>query len=110
MLNSIIVALTPYTFQFLNYYLKLYVLALVDEIGYRFTDIYGRKHVSGSLTRKTGGPATVIYSEWDKDYLIGVHEFFHTLGLSDLEYNGLDNRLMCHLGRVGSNVTNNERQ
>ncbi|MGY0035107.1 hypothetical protein [Pedobacter sp. NJ-S-72] len=82
---------------------------MVDEIGHRFTDIYGRKHVSGGLAQKTGGPATVIYSEWEKDYLIGVHEFFHTLGLPDLEANGFENRLMYHLGKVGSNVTNSER-
>ncbi|QNK60989.1 hypothetical protein H7F33_10340 [Pedobacter sp. PAMC26386] len=86
-----------------------FVLALVDDIGHRFTDIYGRKHASGGLTQASGGPATVIYSEWEKDNLIGVHEFFHTLGLLDLEENGLENRLMYHLGKVGSNVTNKEK-
>ncbi|MCX2485024.1 hypothetical protein [Pedobacter sp. MR2016-24] len=86
-----------------------FVLALVDGIGHRFTDMYGRKYVSGGLAKKNGGPAAVIYKEWEKNYLIGVHEFFHTLGLPDLEESGMENRLMYHLGRVGSNITNNEK-
>lgn len=87
-----------------------FVLALVDGIRSRFTDKFGRSHAHGGIAGNfDGGPATVIYSEWEKDYLVGVHEFFHVLGLSDLEDAGLENRLMYHIGRKGAVVNDNER-
>jgi len=65
--------------------------------------------MGGLAGRTEGGPATVIYKDWERDYLLGVHEFFHVLGLDDLEDVGLEKRLMYHIGRTGDIVNDNER-
>ena len=62
-----------------------FVLAVVDSIGYQFTDQYGKKHYSGGLAQRDGGPAVVSYNNWVKTKYIGVNEFFHTLSLGDIE-------------------------
>jgi hypothetical protein len=75
-----------------------FVLAVVDSIGYQFTDQYGRRQGSAGLTKRASWPATVSYASWQKNKYVGVHEFFHTLGLDDLEDSNKKNRLMYHLG------------
>ncbi|RLJ77196.1 hypothetical protein [Pedobacter alluvionis] len=87
-----------------------FVLAVVDSIGYQHTDQYGRRQSSAGLTQGDGGPATVSYSEWQKNKYFGVHEFFHTLGLDDIEDSSKKNRLMYHLGdNAGQIVSDTER-
>ncbi|OWK71741.1 hypothetical protein [Pedobacter sp. AJM] len=87
-----------------------FVLAVVDSIGYQFTDQYGKKHNSGGLAQRDGGPAVVSYNEWRKNKYIGVHEFFHTLGLGDIEDVSKKGRLMYHLGdNTSYNISDNER-
>lgn len=83
-----------------------FVIAVVDDIGYQ-RSMYG----VGGLTDRESGPAVVKYSSWARDPYIAVHEFFHTLGLDDLEQSSLKNRLMYHLNdRAGTAVTNLERE
>nr|WP_315421274.1 hypothetical protein [uncultured Pedobacter sp.] len=87
-----------------------FVLAVVDSIGHQFTDQYGRRHGSGGLTKSDGGPATVTHDTWQKDKYTGVHEFFHTLGLDDIEDSDKKNRLMYHLGNnTGYAISDTER-
>jgi hypothetical protein len=87
-----------------------FVLAVVDNIGYQFTDQYGRRNNSAGLTNGTGGPAIVSYDYWQKNKYVGVHEFFHTLSLPDIEDNGNKSRLMYHLGdNIGKEVSDTEK-
>lgn len=89
-----------------------FVLAVVDSIGYQFTDKYGKKHSSAGLTQGSdgGGPAVVSYSNWLENKYVGVHEFFHTLGLDDIEDHSKKNRLMYHLDdNVGKMISDTER-
>lgn len=87
-----------------------FVLAVVDSIGHQFTDPYGRRQGSGGLTKGQSWPAIVSYNSWIKDKNIGVHEFFHTLGLDDIEDNSKKNRLMYHLGNnTGYSISDLER-
>ncbi|GGE61803.1 hypothetical protein EV200_105152 [Pedobacter psychrotolerans] len=87
-----------------------FVLAVVDSIGHQFTDQYGRRQSSGGLTQGEGGPATVSYNSWKKNKYIGVHEFFHTLSLDDIEDPDKKNRLMYHLGdNSGQIISDTER-
>lgn len=65
-----------------------FVLAVVDSIGHQFTNQYGGRRGSIGLTQGEGGPAVVSYSDWQKNKYIGTHEFFHTLGLDDIEDSG----------------------
>ncbi|WP_316804704.1 hypothetical protein [Pedobacter nototheniae] len=87
-----------------------FVLAVVDGIGYQYADQYGRRQTSAGLTQGDGGPAIVSYNEWQKNRYFGVHEFFHTLGLDDIEDNSKKNRLMYHLGdNNGQFISDTER-
>ncbi|MFD2288810.1 hypothetical protein GJU39_05845 [Pedobacter petrophilus] len=87
-----------------------FVLAVVDSIGYQFTDQQGKRHYSGGLTNGMGGPAVISYDVWKRYKYIGVHEFFHTLGLVDIEDNSKKNRLMYHLGNnTGHSISDAER-
>jgi len=87
-----------------------FVLAVVDDIGYQFTDQYGKKHYSGGLTNGRSGPAVVSYIHWQKNKYLGVHEFFHTLGLDDIEDHTKKERLMYHLGdNTGQSISDKER-
>jgi len=87
-----------------------FVLAVVDSIGHQFTDQYGRRQASRGLTKGQSWPAIVSYNGWIKDKNIGVHEFFHTLGLDDIEDNSKKNRLMYHLGNnTGYSISDLER-
>eukprot|EP01012_Entosiphon_sulcatum_P024985 TRINITY_DN30266_c0_g1_i1.p1 TRINITY_DN30266_c0_g1~~TRINITY_DN30266_c0_g1_i1.p1 ORF type:complete len:269 (-),score=0.50 TRINITY_DN30266_c0_g1_i1:513-1319(-) len=87
-----------------------FVLAVVDSIGYQHTDQYGRRQSSAGLTKGDGGPATVSYNSWLKNRYFGVHEFFHTLGLDDIEDSSKKNRLMYHLGdNAGQIISDTER-
>jgi hypothetical protein len=87
-----------------------FVLAVVDNIGHQFTDQFGRRHGSAGLTRRASWPAVVSFNSWQKDKYIGVHEFFHTLGLDDLEDIDKKNRLMYHLGdNTGHALSDSER-
>ncbi|NTE03454.1 hypothetical protein G6M26_06855 [Agrobacterium tumefaciens] len=87
-----------------------FVLAVVDSIGHQFTDKYGRRQSSGGLTQGEGGPATVSYNSWQKNKYIGVHEFFHTLSLDDIEDSDKKNRLMYHLGdNSGQTISDTEK-
>ncbi|MCX2494027.1 hypothetical protein OQX63_11130 [Pedobacter sp. PF22-3] len=87
-----------------------FVLAVVDSIGHQFTDQYGRRHSSAGLTNGTGGPAVVSYDHWKKDRYLSVHEFFHTLGLRDIENSDKNNRLMYHLGdNIGQVISELEK-
>lgn len=83
-----------------------FVLAVVDYIAYNNYKGNGTR----GLTVGTGGPATVSYSEWVRDPVIGTHEFFHTLDLDDIENKKQENRLMYNKGdRSGKVITENER-
>jgi len=89
-----------------------FILAVVDGIGHQFTDKYGRQHSSTGLTQGSdgGGPAVVSYSSWLKNKYTGVHEFFHTLNLDDIEDADQKNRLMYHLGdNIGQSLSDTER-
>lgn len=87
-----------------------FVLAVVDSIGHQFTDQYGRRQDSAGLTKRASWPAIVSYNSWQKDRYIGVHEFFHTLGLDDIEDSDKKNRLMYHLGNnTGYALSDTER-
>ena len=87
-----------------------FVLAVVDSIGHQFTDQYGRRQSSGGLAQGEGGPATVSYNSWQKNKYIGVHEFFHTLSLDDIEDSDKKSRLMYHLGdNSGQTISDTER-
>lgn len=87
-----------------------FVLAIVDSIGHQFTDQSGKKHNSSGLAQRDGGPAVVSYYDWRRNKYVGVHEFFHTLGLKDIEDLGKKDRLMYHLGdNTNFNVSDNER-
>ncbi len=89
-----------------------FVLAVVDSIGYQFTDQYGRRNNSAGLTQGSdgGGPAVVGYSNWLKDKYTGVHEFFHTLNLDDIEDADKKDRLMYHLGdNIGHSLSDTEK-
>lgn len=87
-----------------------FVLAVVDSIGHQFTDQYGRRQGSGGLTQRAGWPATVSYDSWQKNIYIGVHEFFHTLNLVDIEDSNKKNRLMYHLSdNAGQIISDTER-
>lgn len=66
-----------------------FVLAVVDSIGLK-VDQY---KISG-LTSHNDVPATVTYRDWCAYPNIGTHEFFHTLGLSDLHGQTNRNKLM----------------
>lgn len=87
-----------------------FVLAVVDSIGHQFTDQYGRRQESAGLTQGASWPAMVSYNNWFKSRHLGVHEFFHTLGLDDIEDSDKKNRLMYHLGgNTGQVVSDAER-
>jgi len=87
-----------------------FVLAVVDSIGHQYTDKYGQRHSSGGLTKRAYWPATVSYNAWQKNKYIAVHEFFHTLGLDDIEDSDKKNRLMYHLGdNSGQTISDTER-
>jgi len=87
-----------------------FVLAMVDSIGHQFTDQYGRRQGSGGLTQGADWPAIVSYNSWQKDRHIGVHEFFHTLNLVDIEDSSKKNRLMYHLGNnTGYAISDTEK-
>ncbi|GGE44251.1 hypothetical protein EV200_101258 [Pedobacter psychrotolerans] len=87
-----------------------FVLAVVDSIGHQFTDQYGKRHYSGGLTNGKGGPAVITYDIWKKNRYLGVHEFFHTLGLDDIEDHGKKERLMYHLDdNTGQSISDTER-
>lgn len=87
-----------------------FVLAVVDSIGHQFTDQYGRRQGSSGLTQRAGWPATVSYDSWQKNKYTGVHEFFHTLSLDDIEDSDKKNRLMYHLGdNSGQVISDTER-
>lgn len=81
-----------------------FVLAVVDSIGHQFTDQYGRRQGSAGLTQGANWPATVSYDSWQKNKYFGAHEFFHTLGLDDIEDSSKKNRLMYHLGNNSGQV------
>jgi len=83
-----------------------FVLAVVDYIAY---NNYKGNGTQG-LTVGTGGPATVSYSNWVRDPIIGTHEFFHTLDLNDIDNKKQEKRLMYNKGdRSGVLITENER-
>ncbi|NTD95632.1 hypothetical protein G6M26_22750 [Agrobacterium tumefaciens] len=87
-----------------------FVLAVVDRIGYQFIDQYGKRNNSSGITNGRGGPAVVCYNDWVKNRYIGVHEFFHTLGLKDIEDHNKKDQLMYHLGdNTSYNISDNER-
>jgi len=87
-----------------------FVLVVVDGIGYQFADQYGRHQSATGLTQGEGGPAVVSYNDWLKNKYFGVHEFFHTLGLDDIEDSGKKNRLMYHLGdNAGQSISEREK-
>ncbi|MBB6498951.1 hypothetical protein [Pedobacter cryoconitis] len=86
-----------------------FVLVVVDDIRFSFTDKYGKSHKAGGLTNGTGGPAIVSYNDWAKNPYLAVHEFFHTLSLDDIEDHSQKQRLMYHLeGNSGSSISNQE--
>ncbi|GAA4208998.1 hypothetical protein GCM10022289_33810 [Pedobacter jeongneungensis] len=87
-----------------------FVLAVVDSIGYQHIDQYGRPQSAAGLTQGEGGPAVVSYNGWLKNKNFGVHEFFHTLGLADIEDGDKKNRLMYHLGdNAGQSISEREK-
>lgn len=87
-----------------------FVLALVDSMSHQFTDQYGKRHYSAGLTNGRGGPAVVSYIHWQKNRYLGVHEFFHTLGLDDIEGDSKKDRLMYHLeDNTGKFISDKER-
>ena len=87
-----------------------FVLAVVDSMGHQFTDQYGKRHYSGGLTKGMGGPAVITYNTWLRNKYLGVHEFFHTLGLDDIEDHSKKERLMYHLeDNTGQSISDAER-
>lgn len=87
-----------------------FVLAVVDGIGYQYTNQYGKRQSSAGLTQGEGGPAVVSYNDWQKNKYFGIHEFFHTLGLDDIEDSSKKNRLMYHLGdNAGQSISEREK-
>lgn len=79
-----------------------FVLAVVDVIGYK-TD----RNRSGGLTNGKGGPSTVAYNDWLGYPNIGTHEFFHTLGLPDLDGQANRNKLMFKINNKTNNTITN---
>lgn len=86
-----------------------FVIAVVDSIGLQFKSGTKKIHNTGGLSTE-GGPVIIQYDAWKKEPNIAVHEFFHTLGLDDLEDPKLKNRLMYHLDdRTGTSISNTEK-
>lgn len=87
-----------------------FVLAVVDSMSHQFTDQYGKRHYSGGLTKGMGGPAVITYNIWQRNKYLGVHEFFHTLGLDDIEDHSKKERLMYHLeDNSGQSISDMEK-
>jgi hypothetical protein len=81
-----------------------FVLAAVDRISLK-TD----KYTTSGLTAHGDVPATVTYSDWCRYPNIGTHEFFHTLGLSDLQGQANHKRLMYEIaGKTNNQVSTQE--
>jgi hypothetical protein len=75
-----------------------FVLAVVDHIGLKVD-----KYKISGLTTHNDVPATVSYDGWCIYPNIGTHEFFHTLGLSDLRGQANRNRLMYEIASKTNN-------
>lgn len=56
------------------------------------------------------GPAFVVYRDWQQNFHIATHEFFHTLNLEDIEDYAKSDKLMYHLGdNIAYNISDQER-
>lgn len=75
-----------------------FCIAVVDKIKGTFKDKYNRVHgVAGFVYGNGDAPAIIDYTDWSKDWVIGTHEFFHSLGLSDSESTADNGTIMYHL-------------
>jgi RHS repeat-associated protein len=88
-----------------------FIFAIVDDIGSTFKDAYGQEHNTGGFVNKMGGSVGFIKtSSWLNLGHTNIHEWFHVLGLGDIEAKNnvkeLKKRLMWHLGgNTGNEVT-----
>lgn len=85
-----------------------FAVAIVDDIRSTFTDKFGGTHIMGGFSNLSA-PVILSYKAWEKNWSLVAHEFFHTLGLKDLEDAKDQDDIMYHVGKNGLSIAPSEK-